>query len=558
MALALLLGLAFGMAGLGLSPVHACLPATFEDLYFSTIKGFPSNEVTVVTVDPQGTVYVGTEDQGLIVLQEAPPGTEKWTWWNPDEARQFLKGAIHSLAIDGENTLWVGTTAGLFRVGIGELQNRSVSGTSFQAEDGLKDNVCLSIAQMEGNSALWVGTTRGLIVKEAGFQRFTDEQGLPANLIQALAFDRQNTLWIGTSLGLARRSGFEIQKVALGSSSAELSHWVYGIAGLSDVPGSVRQEKQKFDDLVAATFDGLIEGLRRRNQDQNPLRIGSDIEKVIATQKAGKNRFQQNQTGSHFFVATNQGLYKVSSGSDAVQPLLNGWYTGLAIDEIGSCFAADTSLVVQSAEPGVGLEISYNVKNLIRGSIFSLVASAEVEVYEAQQRSESASLTREMNQLLTQSGEERADWIEKWLDGKRVSSMVFNRIGQLWVGVKGGGVFRFNPVVVNHDAFAYALKFFNDARSLKEPGRAPASGFALSTEPRKERIPPQVRQGVAICAQVNPRAENYWVGRWSDLSVEEAGRLALLLGEFGHPACVSRFTGLVVHNPWVIIPRGDI
>ncbi len=117
---------------------------------------------------------------------------------------------------------------------------------------------------------------------------------------------------------------------------------------------------------------------------------------------------------------------------------------------------------------------------------------------------------------------------------------------------------RLHAGVVNHDAFAYGLKGYNDDLARRMPEAPGATGFAVSVPSRTERLPPQIRQGIRYGLALNPRATRQWIGRWADIPLDEARQLAALLGEFSHPACVSRFTGLVVHNPWVVIPIGNI
>jgi len=120
---------------------------------FSTIDGLNHNSVNKLILAPDGTVYAGTFNG---IYQFSDRGNRRIS--------QFDGLEINDLFIDDYNNLWAGTEQGLFRLNLNN--NR--------------------------------------------FDKFTEDEGLPANQISSLCFDHENSLWISTKkAGLLRmRSGF--------------------------------------------------------------------------------------------------------------------------------------------------------------------------------------------------------------------------------------------------------------------------------------------------------------------------------------------------------------
>jgi signal transduction histidine kinase/ligand-binding sensor domain-containing protein len=205
-------------------------------------EGLPSNDTGPVIQDEAGTVWVGTLGKGLARYdgRRCVPALS---------SREGLPGeTIVALADGGSGDLWVGTERGLCRVRDGRVAQ------SFTTAQGLPSNVvtCLCFDQ-EG--VLWVGTGAGLaqfsggrfaqpdgdanelqlpvvalvdggaeglvVATEEGplfrcvgnqFREFPLD-GQPSLAVDALYFDREKVLWMGTQgnglvkveNGLARR-----------------------------------------------------------------------------------------------------------------------------------------------------------------------------------------------------------------------------------------------------------------------------------------------------------------------------------------------------------------
>jgi ligand-binding sensor domain-containing protein len=83
---------------------------------------------------------------------------------------------------------------------------------------------------VQGN--LWIGTAEGGLAKfdgETWTVYNTDNSGLPDNAVQALTFDPQGTLWVGTQGALAQFDGQNW--IVYNTDNSELpDNWVWSIA----------------------------------------------------------------------------------------------------------------------------------------------------------------------------------------------------------------------------------------------------------------------------------------------------------------------------------------
>ncbi len=210
--------------------------------------------VTALLQDRHGSLWVGTEDHGLLRLSgsriEVMPDTLDPTG-----------GRILSLAEDSEGSIWVGTNAGLFR-----LQETPFS--SLRRHNGLSGDFVRTVME-DHTGALWVGTDGGLsrimhndppetlylptrsghqpevlssvedqdgtvwlgtyadglfaVALDGTISHLGAENGLPAGNVRALAFDHDHELVIGTQHGLYRLAARDrVERYAAGTTPTGL------------------------------------------------------------------------------------------------------------------------------------------------------------------------------------------------------------------------------------------------------------------------------------------------------------------------------------------------
>lgn len=189
--------------------------ARFDGRGFSNLP-LPAGQIDRVqrlVADPDGSVWIGTQELGLFRLQD-----ERIT----PVALGTGKHSIEALLLDAEQ-LWVGTPEGLFRCRAGQCQFVS-------ATQKLQIAILLR-GEQEGQACLWIGTAMH------GLYRLDDpdsatpvlatwhlsrNDGMPNDAVRSLA-QFGGDLWIGTGRGVLRwnpeRAVVYDQRVGAGSTA---------------------------------------------------------------------------------------------------------------------------------------------------------------------------------------------------------------------------------------------------------------------------------------------------------------------------------------------------
>jgi signal transduction histidine kinase/ligand-binding sensor domain-containing protein len=152
--------------------------------------------------DRQDNLWVATMSDGLwrayVDATTGEPVIERLT------TRTGLSSdSVQSVFEDRDGNIWIGTTAGLHR-----LTKRQLTPV---------ENVGFAMAlESAGDEGMVVGTTNGLIRMTFGEHGWVSEPlSLPGPGVRSLHRDDRDTLWIGTNVGLWRRSGKQTVAVPL-------------------------------------------------------------------------------------------------------------------------------------------------------------------------------------------------------------------------------------------------------------------------------------------------------------------------------------------------------
>ncbi|UCH96094.1 MAG: response regulator [Candidatus Aminicenantes bacterium] len=181
-----------------------------------------SNKVTAICLSGrQGTEYfwVGTQ-KGLSRMAISPDGSVTFENYrhHPEQESSLAGDKIRSLAelsTQGRKSLWIGTNNGLcrliYRENNNREENRAVNFSDFQRVDGLKGHSINALYASAANPVpiLWVGTTAGLyrLTRDPGgslqFKCYRhhphDARSLSDNYVTGIVEDTQSgILWIGT------------------------------------------------------------------------------------------------------------------------------------------------------------------------------------------------------------------------------------------------------------------------------------------------------------------------------------------------------------------------
>ena len=217
--------------------------ARYDGVSFKTFEvgntpAMTSNRILSLCEDREGSLWIGTENQGLMRLKDGAftsypeveevknravagiiEAREGGLWMATATALVRLKDGVftaytgdhrvparlvpwsRSMVEDQRGDLWVALNSGLFRL----TKERS---TLYTTQEGLPDNRVGAVCE-DRDGSLWVGTNRGLArLRDGSFTTYTVKDGLTDDYIRCITRDRAGNLWVGTAAGgLMQRTG---------------------------------------------------------------------------------------------------------------------------------------------------------------------------------------------------------------------------------------------------------------------------------------------------------------------------------------------------------------
>lgn len=160
-----------------------------------------TNQTHKLAEDTEGNIWIGTLGAGLNIYHPQQKVFER--------IRQGEKGLpsdfINCLYKGIDGTMWIGTMNG----GLCRWQKDACAFTTYQAggEGSLKDNIVRAICQTAPGK-LYVGTEKGLNMLDIAASTFTaythqsnDPFSISDNAVYAIYPDRQGTVWVGSFFG---------------------------------------------------------------------------------------------------------------------------------------------------------------------------------------------------------------------------------------------------------------------------------------------------------------------------------------------------------------------
>ena len=156
---------------------------------FSKEQGMPKSLIRSITQDETGTIWLGTENDGLCRFAE-----NRFVCYTTADG--LSSNHLGELFIDREKTLWAATT----ERGIDRVSRKTI--TPLSKKDGLVDsNVYPLLEDRQGN--YWIGAFSALsFYKDGKITNYTRENGLFYEIVQSLFEDRTGRIWIGSVGGI--------------------------------------------------------------------------------------------------------------------------------------------------------------------------------------------------------------------------------------------------------------------------------------------------------------------------------------------------------------------
>ena len=164
--------------------------AGFDTLDPRSAPALKSSAITAVASDPDGTLWVGTLNGGLLRL--------KGRALEPVPLPEGIE-SVFGIVTDRSGALWLTTNAGVVRRAAGVA-------TLLGKKDGFPPRGFYRAIVADPAGGVWIASDGlGVVHWNAGKVQVYDEtRGLPTNAVYSLAMDAGGTVWAGTQSGPAR------------------------------------------------------------------------------------------------------------------------------------------------------------------------------------------------------------------------------------------------------------------------------------------------------------------------------------------------------------------
>ncbi len=242
-------------------------------------RSLASNDVSAILIDRDGVLWCGGEANGLNRLE---PDGRSFTHWRHRAGALGTLGSddVFTIAQDREGVIWVGTYLG----GLNRLEpDGSFVHVDHDAEDpqSLRSST-VYVLEADAHGRLWIGTDAGLDVREADGQiHHVELPPLAARgvrpLVSALLPDADDSMLVGTSGGIFRvgadlRYREEIASGPLPLRVSALARDARGVLWIGTASGGARLDK------VGLQPFGRGEGVAGAYPGQSTQHIRGDVE----------------------------------------------------------------------------------------------------------------------------------------------------------------------------------------------------------------------------------------------------------------------------------------
>lgn len=169
-----------------------------------TLNGLAPQTITKITVDDQGTIWIGSFNVGLFKIA----GNDTI---NYGKTNLLPSNEVYTFIIDEKGFPWVS----LYQKGIFQFDGNNFQSVSKRYK--LKDKFVLSIAQDQNGNIFLGNKTEGLTIvpKNGNVVQYKTQDGLLSNAIQSVLVENE-TVWLGTDQGLNKlilNGNFKLLKV---------------------------------------------------------------------------------------------------------------------------------------------------------------------------------------------------------------------------------------------------------------------------------------------------------------------------------------------------------
>ena len=288
--------------------------------------GQPAAAVTALVTDPEGHLWIGSED-GLQVL--TPGGSRPETITTDPETQQLEAAPIRALYLDQSGVIWVADT-------YGEVSTTSTRASAFDLwrVETERANVPVTSIATGADGSVWVGTHEGGVSRRLPSGRFVQydqigehPEGSRPTALSLLADDRGH-LWVGTL-----NNGLTMIDIDSGTSTRYRADSVDDPTALSN-PSVTALFERSDGNLWLGTYNGGLNLLDLETQSFTVLR--HDPENAASLSENQVRSILEDSAGRLWVGSRSTGLNLRLPGSNDFQHFRHdpGDATSIASDTI--------------------------------------------------------------------------------------------------------------------------------------------------------------------------------------------------------------------------------
>ncbi len=165
-----------------------------------------SDYANAALVDKQGLIWLGTENNGL-VLYDPIKNVVKNFLHEPDNEHSISENDVFTIAEGKEGVLWLGyASTGLSLFSPISKKFKHIKSSQFDSHSIPSDNISNIFFDQSG--LMWVATDSGIAIHSPLtrasqlYRKQPDESGLVGNTVNHIYIDGKNTAWLATTKGL--------------------------------------------------------------------------------------------------------------------------------------------------------------------------------------------------------------------------------------------------------------------------------------------------------------------------------------------------------------------
>ncbi|MEC3880120.1 hybrid sensor histidine kinase/response regulator transcription factor [Parapedobacter sp. 10938] len=404
--------------------------------YRAAATALSSNQVRSITEDAAGNIWLGAYGGGLDRLD---PLSGEVTHYHTGNSG-LLTNHVLTVYADLNDNIWVGTVQG--GLSVWQRDTETIRNYTKSGPGTIQDNIVRAIYQPSPNK-LYVGTEKGLGVLNLHTGQFTtydkrlgDDYGISDNAVYAIYPDREGNVWLGTYFGgvdYFQDSGYRFElyypkanqnsisgsaiscfledkpgKFWIGTEDGGLNYYDSATGEFKQYPFSPEQEPLTYHNIHALVKDA-----------SGNILIGTFTNGLnVYNPKTGRVKRYRNQPGNPASLSSNivYSLYR-----DKEQAVWVGTVSGLNIFDV----EADTFIRIR--ELGLDTTFIYDIYEDNLHNIWFATYNAGLIV---------------KNKRSGKWARYAADGSPDALNSNKLTCLLDDHNGSLWIGTDGGGLNR--------------------------------------------------------------------------------------------------------------------